>query len=97
MTKEEQEELTRFTTRLRQLLLQYKELEQKNRDLEILIVQRQQALVDANVKMQEIQEAYNALKVSRMIEVSDTDLKEARGRINKLVHEIDKCISLLNV
>ena len=32
-----------------------------------------------------------------MIELNDSDLKDAKQRLAKLVRDVDKCIALLNV
>ena len=66
--------LTQFTTRIRQMILQYKEIKQEN-----------DALYE-----------YNALKMAKMIEITDADMESARKRLSKLIRDVDKCITLLN-
>ena len=39
---------------------------------------------------------YNNLMTARMLELSDTDIKESRQRITRLVREVNKCIRLLS-
>ena len=38
---------------------------------------------------------YNALKMARMIEITDSDLQGAKDRLSKLIREVNKCISML--
>ena len=36
------------------------------------------------------------LKTARMLEVGDGDIDGARKRVNKLIRDIDRCITLLS-
>jgi hypothetical protein len=38
---------------------------------------------------------YANLKVARMLELSDSDTRNARQRLSRLVRDVDKCIALL--
>jgi hypothetical protein len=38
---------------------------------------------------------YETLKLAKMIEISDSELKSAKQRITRLVREVNKCIGLL--
>lgn len=90
MTPEEEIILKRFETRVRQLILQYQDVKQEN---ELL---RQQV----NTLKQDLenrQKDYANLKMARMINISDQDMKDAKGRLSKLIREIDKCIALLKI
>lgn len=90
MTPEEEIILKRFETRVRQLILQYQDVKQEN---ELL---RQQV----NILKQDLensQKDYANLKMARMIDISDQDMKDAKGRLSKLIREIDKCIALLKI
>ncbi len=44
---------------------------------------------DLNVK-------YENLKLAKVIQLSGSDLHDAKIKVNRIVREIDKCISLLN-
>lgn len=90
MTPEEETILKRFETRTRQLILQYQELKQENE----LLRQRVDTL---NRELENTKRDYNNLKVARMIDISDQDMKDAKGRLSKLIREIDKCIALLKI
>lgn len=90
MTPEEETILKRFETRTRQLILQYQELKQENE----LLRQRVDTL---NRELENTKRNYSNLKVARMIDISDQDMKDAKGRLSKLIREIDKCIALLKI
>ena len=54
-------------------------------------------LTELRVEQEELKAAYESLKIAKMIEISDTDMKNAKSRLSKLVREVNKCIALLNV
>ena len=39
---------------------------------------------------------YNNLKLAKMIEISDADIKASKTKITRMVREINKCISILS-
>lgn len=97
MTNEEFESLKRFQTRVRQLILQYRELQNAIDGY----VQRIEVLEAENERLkkqgEQARQEYANLKLAKMIEVGDSDVRDAKTRITKLIHEVDKCIALLNV
>lgn len=97
MTNEELESLKRFQTRVRQLILQYRELQNAIDGY----VQRIEVLEAENDRLkkqgEQARQEYANLKLAKMIEVGDSDVRDAKTRITKLIHEVDKCIALLNV
>ncbi len=97
MTNEELESLKRFQTRVRQLILQYRELQNAIDGY----VQRIEILEAENERLkkqgEQARQEYANLKLAKMIEVGDSDVRDAKTRITKLIHEVDKCIALLNV
>lgn len=97
MTNEELESLKRFQTRVRQLILQYRELQYAIDGY----VQRIEVLEAENERLkkqgEQARQEYANLKLAKMIEVGDSDVRDAKTRITKLIHEVDKCIALLNV
>ena len=92
MTQEEEKILRVFETRVRHLLLKYKEF-----DLQQQILRQQgelSALQDQNVSLKK---SYDTLKMAKMIEVSGDDVQDAKKKLSKLIRDVDKCIALLNV
>ncbi len=62
---------------------------QNNAELQILVQEKQQEL-------NKEQEEYKLLKIAKTIEGSNENTRETKLKINTLVREIDKCITLLN-
>lgn len=97
MTPQEEQALHTFETRVRQLILGYKQLEAENRKLKQLLADKQQALEDTAMQAAQLQSDYEHLKTARILSVSNDDMQGAKARITRLIREVDKCIALLNV
>lgn len=97
MTKEELSQLHRFETRVRQLIMKYKTLEQESKELYDMVDERDRIIENLKKENAEWEQRYNTLKTARMIEVTSGDTEEAQKRIAHLIREIDKCIALLNL
>ena len=82
-------------TRVRQLILQEKELQEQYRALEERLAERDRKIEELKQQNLDAQARYDNLKVARMLELSDNDTRNARQRLNHLVREVDKCIALL--
>ena len=97
MTKEEEKALHTFATRIRQLILAYQELKKENAELWSLMAQKENELEAMKAEVNLHKQNYANLKLAKMIEVNDSELKDAKQRLAKLVRDVDKCIALLNV
>ena len=73
-----------FETRMRQMILRFQELKKENNDLY------------AQIEEDEKQKDYEALKMARMISITDGDLQSAKDRLAKLIREVNKCIGILS-
>ena len=97
MTNEEAESLKRFQTRVRQLMLSYGELKKRTE----ACARRIEELERENERLRGLEsqarQEYANLKVAKMMAINDGDVKDAKARLSRLIHEIDKCIALLNV
>ena len=47
-------------------------------------------------KLSRNEQDYNALKMARMVEITDGDLQGAKDRLSKLIREVNKCIAVLS-
>ena len=81
--------LTQFTTRIRQMILQYKEIKQENDALYELVDECEGKIKQLECQLTQARNDYNALKMAKMIEIT-------RKRLSKLIRDVDKCITLLN-
>jgi len=88
--------LTLFTTRIRQLILQFKDMKKENADLYAMVDERDARISELEAKLAQAQTDYNSLKMARMIEISDGDLEGAQKRLAKLIKDVNKCITLLS-
>ncbi|WP_245939465.1 hypothetical protein [Tenacibaculum gallaicum] len=66
-----------------------KVLLQNNAELQVLLQKKEKQL-------EEQQKQFNLLKIAKTIEGSNENTRETKLKINALVREIDKCITLLN-
>ena len=88
MTKEEEEKLRVFETRVRQLILQYKALTEKKEELQLALTEGEKEIAAAKEEIRQLQDDYNNLKLAKMI--------ETKTKMASLIRRIDKCIALLN-
>ena len=59
------------------------------------IAERDGQIAELERQKQEMKAQYDNLKVARILELSDSDTRNARQKINRLVRDVDKCIALL--
>ena len=78
--------LATFETRIRQMILRFQEMLQKN----------EQELTQMRQKLEQQQSDYNSLKMAKMIEITDGDLTGAKDRLSKLIRDVNKCIAILS-
>ena len=88
--------ITLFTTRMRQMILRYEETKKENSDLYAMVDERDARIKQLEAQLAQARNDYNSLKLARMIEVTDSDVENARKRISKLITDVNKCITLLS-
>lgn len=88
--------LTHFATRMRQLILQFKELKKENAELYAMVDERDAAIRRLEGSLSQAKREYDSLKMAKMIEISDADMEGAKKRLSKLIRDVDKCITLLS-
>ena len=88
--------LVTFETRVRQMILRFLELKKENNDLRASIAKNEEAIKQLKDQVAQADQNYNALKMARMIEVSDGDLEKAKQRLSKLIRDVDKCIGIMS-
>lgn len=85
-----------FATRVRQMILQYHDVVKENGELYAMVDERDAEIRRLQAEVRLLQNDYKSLKTARMLEVSDTDLDTAKRKVNKLIRDVDKCITLLS-
>ena len=68
-----------FTTRVRQLILQFNETKKENNDLYALVDQRDAEIKQLQAQLAQVQNDYNALKMAKMLEITDGDHEAAQN------------------
>ncbi len=68
----------------------------ENSKLKDEIVELNNKIQQQDINNEDLIKKYESLKLAKSIAVSSGDSHDAKIKINRLVREIDKCISLLN-
>ena len=85
-----------FQTRVRDLLLRFQELKKENADLYAMVEKNEQDMKQLQAKLAQADDDYNALKMAKMMEITDGDLESAKARVAKLIRDVNKCIAILS-
>lgn len=88
--------LTTFETRVRQMILRFQELRKENEELHTLIGKNEQDIQELRAKLTQADNDYNSLKMAKMMEITDGDLESAKARVSKMIRDVNKCISILS-
>lgn len=88
--------LATFQTRTRQMILHFQELKKENKDLYAMLEESEQKVKLLEAKLAQQERDYQSLKMARMMEITDGDLKDAKDRIAYLIREVNKCIAVLS-
>ena len=95
MTENDRITLTHFEQKLHLLLHNYKELQERNSELESLIEEKENRLIELQQRCHSLEKNYTNLKQAKIISLSDNEIGQTRERLSKLVREIDRCIESL--
>ena len=85
-----------FSTRVRQMLLQYKELQKENNDLYSMVDERDAKIRELTTSLANAKKEYETLMMAKMLEITDVDLESAQKRIARLIRDVNMCINLLS-
>lgn len=88
--------LATFQTRVRQLILRFQEMKKENEDLYAILMENEQKIERLEAKLAQSERDYQSLKMAKMMEISDGDLKDAKDRLAHLIREVNKCIAVLS-
>jgi len=85
-----------FASKVRQLILQLKELKEKNADLEATIQRLKEENVQTTQSLKALQMEYNSLIMGKVLRITDNDLETSKQRINNMIRTVDRCITILS-
>ena len=88
--------ITLFTTRVRQMILQFKQLKKENEELYAMVDERDAKIRKLEAQVQQAQRDYNSLKMAKMLEVTEGDLEGAKKSVASLIRDVNSCITLLS-
>ena len=88
--------LNLFSTRVRQMILQYKELKEENAELYSMVDEKDKQVENLKAQITQAQNDYNSLKMAKMLEITDGDMESAQKRLQKLIRDVNICITLLS-
>ncbi len=88
--------LTLFTTRIRQMILRYNEMKEKNEELYAKIGAQESEMARLRERLEEAQKDYESLRMAKIMEISDRDIEVAKRKIAGLIRDVNKCITLLS-
>ena len=88
--------LSLFTTRVRQMILQYQEMKQENDGLYEMVDEQNAKIKELEAQLEQAKQNYNSPKMARMIQVSNADMDVAKKKLSKLIRDVNKCITLLS-
>ena len=89
--------LIQLETRVRQLIMQQKELIDEQENLRKQLSEKDDEIQKLQIQNDKLKEQYSHLKMAKYIDMADNDVKDIRGRIRTMVRDIDRCISMLKV
>ena len=85
-----------FETRVRQMILHFKQLKKENEDLLAQIEKGKQDIADLPAKLTQAQNDFNSLKMAKMMQITDGDLEGAKARVTKMIKTVNQCIAILS-
>ena len=88
--------ITNFETRVRQLILRFQDLKKENQELYAMVEKAEQEVKNLEAKLTQKENDYNTLKMAKMMTITDGDLESAKARVQKLIREVNKCITLIS-
>ena len=88
--------IANFETRVRQLILRFQDLKKENQELYVMVEKSEQEVKDLQAKLTQKDNDYNALKMAKMMTITDGDLEAAKARVQKMIREVNKCITLIS-
>jgi dsDNA-specific endonuclease/ATPase MutS2 len=88
--------LATFETRVRQMILRFKEVKKENAELYAIVEELEQRIKQLEGQLSQQKNDYESLKMARMMEITDGDLDGAKERVARMIRDINKCIAVLS-
>ncbi|MDD2799610.1 MAG: hypothetical protein PHV20_13545 [Bacteroidales bacterium] len=96
MAEVQNNHISNFESRVRQLMQLCETLKEENTKMRGVLYSKESDIQQYEATMKELSTRYENLKLAQGISLSEEERRNAKNRYTKLVREIDKCIALLN-
>lgn len=97
MAEDKLELLNDLEIRVKQVMYLCDTFKDENIQLRNKLDSLKSLLTDKEEQLAQLTTKYESLKIARTITAASVDVDMAKGKLSRLVREIDKCISLLNI
>ncbi len=88
--------LETFEARLRHFMFMFDNMNKENAELRAQLALKDEKLLQLQSQLEQQKTQYTDLMSARMLALYDSDIELTKKRINGLIHEVDKCIAMLN-
>lgn len=87
--------ITTFETRVRQMILRFQQVKKENEELYKMLEESEEKIRELREQLASKTQEYESYRMARLIEVADGDLDSAKERLAKLIRDVNKCINVL--
>ena len=71
-------------------------MKKENAELYSMVDEKDKQVEKLKAQITQAQNDYNSLKMAKMLEITDGDMESAQKRLQKLIRDVNKCITLLS-
>ena len=87
--------LAAFEARLRQMILQFQNLKEENKELYAMLEKSEEDNKRLSSQLDDVKRQFDTYKMAKMIEVSEGDVEATKAKLAKIIRDVNKCISIL--
>lgn len=91
----EEIDIRRFETRVRQMILSFKEQKQQIELLQGKMGEKDEEIAGLKRQIEDLHKEHDALLMAKMIKLDANEASDAKGKLTRLIKEVDRCIDLV--
>ena len=84
-----------FEARMRQLILQFQSLNEENKEVYAMLEKSEEENKRIVAELNDVKKQFDSYKMAKMIEVADGDITATKAKLQKLIRDVNRCITLL--
>ena len=84
-----------FEARMRQLILQFQSLKEENKELYAMLEKSEEENKRIVAELNDVKKQFDSYKMAKMIEVADGYITATKAKLQKLIRDVNRCITLL--